>query len=518
MKDIIIFDTTLRDGEQSPGASLNIDEKLLVARQLEKLGVDVIEAGFPIASEGDFKAVKKIASMMKNTIVCGLARANETDIKRCWDAVKYAKKPRIHTFIATSKVHMEDKLKKTKEEIIEIAVNAVKLAKSLCDDVEFSPEDAGRTNLDYMCDVVRAAIGAGATTINIPDTVGYTEPKEFGDRIKYLFEKVPEAKNVVISVHCHNDLGNAVANSLSAIENGATQVEGCINGIGERAGNAAIEEVVMNLKTRKDYFNVNVNVNTKEIFRTSRLVSNLTGINVQRNKAIVGENAFAHEAGIHQHGVLANKNTYEIMISEDIGWEGENIVIGKHSGRHAIQKILKNEGLDVTKEQLEEITGKIKNLADSEKQIEIGDVIGIGRDVAFKLADSIQYIKLIEYSVTTGNKITPTATVKLEVYGEEKIGSGVGNGPIDAISSAIWSMLDTSLKLEKYNLRAITGGTNALANVSIQLKDIHDKIYGAKSVSEDVISASANALIDAINKALHYSETIHPQKDHFFFD
>ncbi|MEA1986780.1 MAG: 2-isopropylmalate synthase [Candidatus Marinimicrobia bacterium] len=518
MKDIIIFDTTLRDGEQSPGASLNIDEKLLVAHQLEKLGVDVIEAGFPIASKGDFEAVKQVAQSIKNSTVCGLARANKIDIMKCWDAVKYAKKPRIHTFIATSKVHMEDKLKKTKEEVIEITKDAVTLAKSLCDDVEFSPEDAGRTNLDYMCDVVRAAIKAGATTINIPDTVGYTEPKEFGDRIKYLFDKVPEVKDIVVSVHCHNDLGNAVANSLSAIENGATQIEGCINGIGERAGNAAIEEVIMNLKTRKDYFNVNVNVNTKELFRTSRLVSNLTGINVQRNKAIVGENAFAHEAGIHQHGILANKNTYEIMIAEDIGWEGENIVIGKHSGKHAIKKILDKEGLKVTKEQLIEITGKIKHLADTEKEIEFGDVIGIGRDVAFKLAAADQYIKLLEYSVTTGNKITPTATVKLEVYGEEKIGSGVGNGPIDAISSAIWSMIETSLKLVKYNLKSITGGTNALANVSIKLSDIHNHIYGAKAVSEDVISASANALIDAINKALHYSKTIHPQKDYFFFD
>ena len=372
MKDIIIFDTTLRDGEQSPGASLNIDEKLLIAHQLEKLGVDVIEAGFPIASQGDFEAVKRIALAMKHTTVCGLARASKFDITRCWEAVKYAKKPRIHTFIATSKVHMETKLKKTKEEIIEITTEAVKLAKSFCDDVEFSPEDAGRTDLDYMCDVVRAAIKAGATTINIPDTVGYTEPNEFGNRIKYLLEKVPEANDVVISVHCHNDLGNAVANSLAAIENGATQVEGCINGIGERAGNAALEEIIMNLKTRKDYYNVHVNINTKEIYRTSRLVSNLTGINVQRNKAIVGENAFAHEAGIHQHGVLANKNTYEIMISEDIGWEGENIVIGKHSGKHAVKKILENEGLKVTEKQLSEITAKIKNLADSRSHVFAG--------------------------------------------------------------------------------------------------------------------------------------------------
>lgn len=518
MRDIIIFDTTLRDGEQSPGASLTTDEKLLIAHQLEKLGVDVIEAGFPIASQGDFDAVKKIASAIKKSTVCGLARANKIDITKCWEAVKHAKKPRIHTFIATSKVHMEEKLKKTKEEILEITTNAVKLAKSFCDDVEFSPEDAGRTNLDYMCDVVRAAIKAGATTINIPDTVGYTEPKEFGHRIKYLLEKVPEAKKVVISVHCHNDLGNAVSNSLVAIENGATQVEGCINGIGERAGNAAIEEVIMNLKTRKDYYNVNLNINTREIFRTSRLVSNLTGINVQRNKAIVGENAFAHEAGIHQHGVLVNKNTYEIMISEDIGWEGENIVIGKHSGKHAVKKILKNEGLSVTKEQLDEITAKIKNLADSEKAIEIGDVIAIARSVAFQLSEADQYIKLKEYSVNTGNKITPTATIKLDIYGELKVGTGVGNGPIDAISNAIWSLIDTSLKLEQYYLKSITGGTNALANVFVKLSDIHNNIYSAKSVSEDVISASANAIIDAINKALHYNKSIHPQKDYFFFD
>ncbi|RKY53200.1 MAG: 2-isopropylmalate synthase, partial [Candidatus Neomarinimicrobiota bacterium] len=315
-KNILIFDTTLRDGEQSPGASLTVNEKILIAEQLSKLGVDVIEAGFPVASLGDFEAVKKIAQTIEGSVICGLARAVDKDIDRCWEAVKYAKKPRIHTFIATSSIHRDEKLHKSKEEVIADAVHAVKRAKSYCDDVEFSPEDAGRTSLEYMCDVVSAVIDAGASTINIPDTVGYTEPEEFGNRIKTLFEKVPEARNVVVSVHCHNDLGNAVANSLAAVRQGATQVECCVNGIGERAGNASLEEVVMNLETRRDFFDVDTHINTKELFKTSRLVSNLTGLSISRNKAIVGLNAFAHEAGIHVDGLLKERSTYEIMTPE----------------------------------------------------------------------------------------------------------------------------------------------------------------------------------------------------------
>ncbi len=505
---IIIFDTTLRDGEQSPGASLKVNEKLVIAHQLARLGVDVIEAGFPIASDGDFEAVKLVAQNVKGPTICGLARANDKDIDRCWEAIKYSAKPRIHTFIATSKVHREKKLQKTKEEIIELAVQAVSRAKSYCDNVEFSPEDAARTSLEYMCDVVKAAIEAGATTINIPDTVGYAEPKEFGDRIRYLFNKVPEAHNVVISVHCHNDLGNAVANSLAAVKAGATQVEGCINGIGERAGNASLEEIIMNLVIRNDFFNVEVGVNTCEIYHTSRLVSNLTGIDIQRNKAIVGMNAFAHEAGIHQHGVLKSKQTYEIMTPEEVGWTGENLVIGKHSGKHAVTALLEEEGFQLDKDTISLITERVKDLADKEKSVERDDVIAIARDITHQLSEEEQFVKLTEFTVTTGMNMTPTASVKLRVYGEAKIAAGVGDGPIDAVSNAIWQMVDPSLKLTDYHLKAITGGTDALADVSIKLTDENMNTFVARSVDEDVIRASAKAIIKGINKALNYKEKI----------
>lgn len=510
-RKIIIFDTTLRDGEQSPGASLTVDEKLVIARQLARLGVDVIEAGFPIASEGDFEAVKMIARNVQGPTICGLARANDADIDRCWEAVKYAEKPRIHTFIATSKVHRDEKLRKTKEEIIDLAVKAVRRAKSYCDDVEFSPEDAARTSLDYMCDIVRAVIAVGATTVNIPDTVGYSEPKEFGDRIRYLFEKVSEAKNIVVSVHCHNDLGNAVANSLAAVEAGAGQIEGCINGIGERAGNASLEEVVMNLTTRNDFYNVALNINTRELYKTSRLVSSLTGIEVQRNKAIVGVNAFAHEAGIHQHGVLKSKATYEIMTPEEVGWMGENLVIGKHSGKHAVTALLQDEGFQLDKDQIQQITEKVKNLADKQKSVEREDVIAIARDITHQLSEEEQFVKLEEFAVITGSAMTPTASVKLRVNSELKIAAGVGDGPVDAISNAIWQMVDPSLKLMDYNLKAITGGTDALADVSIKLSDENQNIFMARSVDEDVIRASAKAIVKGINKALNFREKIHPQ-------
>lgn len=506
-KNILIFDTTLRDGEQSPGASLTVNEKVIIAEQLSKLGVDVIEAGFPIASQGDFEAVKKIAQSVEGPIICGLARAVDKDIDCCWEAVKYAKKPRIHTFIATSSIHRDEKLKKSKEEVIASAVKAVKRAKSYCNDVEFSPEDAGRTSLDYMCDVVSAVIDAGATTINIPDTVGYTEPEEFAHRIQTLFEKVPEAKNVVISVHCHNDLGNAVANSLAAVKAGATQVECCMNGIGERAGNASLEEVVMNLKTRKDYFDVDTNINTKELFKTSRLVSNLTGLNLARNKAIVGLNAFAHEAGIHQHGVLQSKATYEIMNAEDVGWSGENIVIGKHSGKHAVMALLEEEGYILDSEQTLRVTEKVKDLADKNKSVERDDILAIAMDVLGQLSEIEQRIKLEGFTVTTGNGMIPTASVKLMINGEERIGTGVGDGPIDALSKAVWSIIDPSVKLLEYNLKAITGGTDALADVSIKLEDANGKIFMGRAVHEDVIRAGLLAIISGLNRYMNAYNT-----------
>lgn len=507
---IIIFDTTLRDGEQSPGASLTVPEKMIIARQLANLGVDVIEAGFPIASEGDFEAVKQIAQSITGPTICGLARANENDIDCCWEAVKYAAKPRIHTFIATSNIHLEKKLHKTQAEVVELAYKAVRYAKKHCPDVEFSPEDCARTSLDYMCEVVQAALEAGATTINIPDTVGYAQPEEFAGRIRYLIEKVPAIRQAVISVHCHNDLGNAVANSLAAIQAGATQVEGCINGIGERAGNAAIEEIVMNLVTRKDFFCVETGINTREIYRTSRLVSSLTGLSVQRNKAIVGQNAFSHEAGIHQHGVLSSRNTYEIMTPEEVGWEGENLVIGKHSGKHAVAALLEKEGFKLDSEQINKITNKVKELADKQKMVAADDILAIARDITMQLPEEEQHIRLEEFTVTTGSGLTPTASVRLNVEGEKKIGAAIGDGPIDAISNAIWSIIGPSLQLVEYNLKAITGGTNALADVSIKLADQKGNVFAARAVDEDVIKASAIGIVKGINKAFCFKQKIHP--------
>ncbi|MDP3766035.1 MAG: 2-isopropylmalate synthase, partial [Nanoarchaeota archaeon] len=488
MKKILIFDTTLRDGEQSPGASLTIQEKLMIAKQLARLNVDIIEAGFPIASDGDFESVRLIAKQVKGPIICGLARAVNEDIDRVWEAVKYAEKPRIHTFIATSQIHIEKKLRKSKEEVIQMAVDAVKRAKSYCKDVEFSPEDAARTDLDYMCDVVRAVIKAGATTINIPDTVGYAEPEEFGNRIRYIFEKIPEAKNVVISCHCHNDLGLAVANSLAAVQNGATQVECTVNGIGERAGNASMEEVVMNLKTRSDYFRgYHTNVNTKEIYKASRMVSSLTGLSVQRNKAIVGGNAFAHEAGVHQHGILSDKLTYEIMKSEEVGWIGEGLVIGKHSGRHAAEAMLKEMNYDFSPEQIDQVMELVKELADKQKEIMREDVIAIANDVLSSLAKEEQIVVLNEAKVNTGNKETPIAYVKLVINGKLQEGVGKGVGPVDAVCNAIRAVVGPDVKLKEYNLKAITGGTNALANVVIKVEDNGNNIFRAEALDGDVI-------------------------------
>ena len=384
MKTIKIFDTTLRDGEQSPGASLNKQEKLQVATQLKNLNVDIIEAGFPAASNDDFEAVKEIAAKIKGPIICGLARTLKKDIDLCWQAVSNSENPRIHVFIATSEVHINKKLRKTEQQILEIIQENVSYAKSLCNDIEFSPEDAARTNIDFMIKAVETAINAGATTINIPDTVGYSMPDEFAERIKKVFdnfENLIKEKNVTISVHCHNDLGNAVSNSLAAIKQGASQIECTINGLGERAGNAALEEIVMNINTRKDYFNATTNINLKEIFKTSKLVSELTGIEVQRNKAVVGKNAFAHEAGVHQHGILSDSQTYEIMYPEEIGWQGENLVIGKHSGKHAIKEILEKNNIFLDEERLNEAVNKVKIIADKNKKIENSEIIDIANNL-----------------------------------------------------------------------------------------------------------------------------------------
>jgi 2-isopropylmalate synthase len=508
-KRILIFDTTLRDGEQSPGASLTSSEKLLIAKQLAKLGVDIIEAGFPITSDGDFESVKQIAQEVRGPVICGLARAMKEDIDRAWEAVQHAERPRIHTFVATSQIHIDKKLRKSQDEVIEMASSAVKHAKSLCSDVEFSPEDAARTDIDYMCSVVEAAIKAGATTINIPDTVGYAEPSEFGNRIKMVFERLGDLimeKNVVISVHCHDDLGLSVANSLAGVMNGALQVECTINGIGERAGNASLEEFVMNLKTRSDYFSeFSTSINTKEIFATSQMVSNLTGLSVQRNKAIVGRNAFAHEAGIHQHGMLKDKKTYEIMNAEDVGWTGEHLVIGKHSGRAAVENTLTERGYGLDTEQIDLVMARIKQLADKEKEVVREDIIAIATDVLGQVTSDEKIVELVDFTITTGCSGDASASVALKVSGEERKGEATGVGPVDALAKAIIA-LTHPLKLKEYNLKAITGGTNALANVMILVEDDSGTVFSAEGVSEDIVKASAVALVKGLNKALNFSK------------
>ena len=502
MKRIYIFDTTLRDGEQSPGANLTPSEKLIIAKQLEKLNVDIIEAGFPIASKGSFEAVEEIAKEIRNPVICALARTAKEDIDAAWNAIKHAEKPRIHVFVATSQIHLDHKLRKTQEEIIGMVQEMVRYAKSFCNDIEFSPEDASRTDMDYMCKVVEEAIAAGATTINVPDTVGYAQPEEFGKRFKYILEKVPNIKGIILSAHCHDDLGLATANSIAAIQNGATQVEGTINGIGERAGNTALEEVIMALKTRKEFYDAYTEINTKEIFNASQLVSRLTGMEVQRNKAIIGRNAFAHESGIHQHGVISYKSTYEIMNPEEIGWSGENIVIGKLSGKHAVNTVLEQAGIKLEKSQLEIVTAKVKDLSDKQKEIERDDIIALAIDVVTGLDKADDIIKLEELTVITGVNLTPSSTVGLIINGEKKIGTAIGVGPVDAASNAIKSIIGSFINLKEYNLKAVTGGTNALASVSIKFEDDNKHVFVSEAVESDVIMASVKAIIKGANKAL----------------
>ncbi|MEA3343653.1 MAG: 2-isopropylmalate synthase [archaeon] len=496
-KIIEIFDTTLRDGEQSPGATLTIDEKLKIACQLAKLKVDTIEAGFPIASNDDFKAVKLIAQNVEGPYICGLCRTVEEDIKRAWSAVKYSNKPCIHTFIATSDLHLQYKLKKTRDEAVEMAKNAVRLAKSLTDRVEFSAEDASRSDKEYLCKVIQTAIDEGAVVVNIPDTVGYSQPGEFGQLINYIKENVENIDKTIISVHCHDDLGLAVANSIEAVRRGAGQVEGTINGIGERAGNASLEEVIMNLRTRSDYFNCDTNIDTKQIYSTSKMVARYTGISVQRNKAIIGENAFAHEAGIHQHGMLSNPLCYEIMNPEAIGKKTQ-LIFGKHSGRHAIEEGLKKLKYKFSQEQLTKITQKIKDLADKQKAVLEEDIIAIA-DYELNKSSKKPKVVLEELSVMTGNMITPTAIVKVNVEGDQRTSTGYGIGPVDAATNAIRNILDSSIKLKEYNLKAITGGTDALVDISLVLTDKNKKEYKSRAIDADIVMASVKALINAMN-------------------
>lgn len=497
-RKIEIFDTTLRDGEQTPGISLNVKEKLEIARQLEKLSVDVIEAGFPIASNGDFNAVKAIAENVKGPVITGLARANFKDIDRAAEALKAAERPRIHTFIASSPIHMKYKLKMTEEQVLEAAVAAVKRAKSFVEDVEFSAEDASRSDVEFLCRLFSAAIKAGATVINIPDTVGYTTPGEFGQLIKTIMERVPEIDKVKVSVHCHDDLGMAVANSLEAVIYGATQVECAVNGLGERAGNAALEEIVMALDTRKDFYQVEHGINTKQIYRTSKMVSTITGIFIQPNKAIVGANAFAHESGIHQHGVLTEKSTYEIMTPQSIGLTTNILVLGKHSGRHAFAERLKEMGYELSQDELNKAFERFKDLADRKKEISDLDIEAIVEDQVMKLP---QHIELECFQVSTGNKAIATATVRVNVNGKVIEEASTGDGPIDAIYKALERACNMNCKLVDYSIRSVTEGKDALGEVTVRVEK-DGRTFLGRGLSIDIIEASAMAYTNAMNKTI----------------
>ncbi|MGH7324531.1 MAG: 2-isopropylmalate synthase [Candidatus Rokuibacteriota bacterium] len=505
MDRVMIFDTTLRDGEQAPGFSMNTMEKLEMARQLARLNVDVIEAGFPISSDEDFEATREVARQVGTLdgapIICGLSRVGLGDIDRCWEAVKHARRPRIHTFVATSDIHLKYKLRKSRAEVMKAAVEAVRHARGYCADVEFSPEDASRSDFDYMCDVLSAVIDAGAGTINIPDTVGYAIPREWGERIARIRDKVQVADRVVLSVHCHNDLGQAVANSLTAIMNGARQVECTINGIGERAGNASLEEIVMALRTRQDFFGFDSRVRSEEIFRTSRLLSHITGVHVQPNKAIVGENAFAHEAGIHQDGVLKEKLTYEIMRPEDIGRPSNKLVLGKHSGRHALAARLKDLGFDLAGADLDRAFKAFKDLADRKKEVYDEDLMAIVTDEATQAEGAYQ----LEYlHVISGTSVIPSATVKLRKDGQSHQDSGVGDGPVDAVLNAIDAITGMKGRLQDYALRAATSGKDAVGEVAVKV-DFDGTVVSGKGSSTDVIEASARAYLSALNRLVRQS-------------
>ena len=509
MKDkLIIFDTTLRDGEQSPGASMNKDEKVHIARALEKMRVDVIEAGFAIASVGDFEAVSAVANTIKDSVVCSLARALDKDIDRAAKALSGANKKRIHTFIATSDIHMKKKLNMTRDEVVAQTIRAVSRARNLCDDVEFSPEDAGRSDTDFLCTVIEAAIKAGANTINIPDTVGYSTPEEFGKKIAKLITSIPNADKAIFSTHCHNDLGLAVANSLAAVKYGVRQVECTINGLGERAGNAALEEVVMAVKTRGDIFNCYTDIDTTNILSTSRLVSAITGFSVQPNKAIVGINAFAHESGIHQDGVLKHRETYEIMRAEDIGWNANQLILGKHSGRNAFRARLKDLDIDIEdKEAFEGIFIRFKELADKKHRIFDEDIYILASEQ--QDVDYSDVIKFDSIKVNIGDSLA-TSEISAFISGKKTTAKATTAGGVDATFSAINKLVATKVKLKSYSVNNITSGTDSLGVVNVRIEYRGSKI-SASGTDVDIVKASAKAYIGAINKALLNIKKYHPQ-------
>jgi len=493
---VYIFDTTLRDGEQSPGASMNTAEKLRIATQLEKLGVDAIEAGFPAASEGDFEAVSEIARKVVNSEVVALARASVHDIDRAWNAVCHAARPKIHTFLATSDIHMEYKLRMNREEVLKTAVEAVKYARSFTDNVEFSAEDGSRSDPDFLCKVFGAVIEAGARVVNLPDTVGYAVPHEFGRLVEYVMKHTPGIDKVRLSVHCHNDLGLATANTLAAIHAGARQAEVTINGIGERAGNTSMEELVMTINTRPNYLPVTTGIETTRIYRVSRLVSMITGIMIQPNKAVVGANAFAHEAGIHQDGMIKNAMTYEIMKPETIGLTSSRMVMGKHSGKHALRKHLKNMGYDLSDEELRQVFEKFKTLADKKKVVLDEDIEALVNERVLRTED-IYGLKYLH--VSCGTTVMPVATVVLKINDQEYTCTGSGNGPIDAAYNAIADLTKTTSTLLRFSVSALTGGTDAQGEVTVRLRE-DDLIALGRGADPDIITASALAFINGLNR------------------
>ena len=507
---LIIFDTTMRDGEQSPGAAMTKDEKLRIARQLERMRVDVIEAGFPAASDGDFAAVKAVAAAVRDSTVCGLARANEQDVRRCGEAVKGAKSPRVHTFIATSPIHMEKKLRMEPSQVIAQAVKSVKWAREYTDNVEFSPEDAGRSDVDFLCRIIEQVIAAGATTINVPDTVGYTLPEHFGGLIRQLRERIPNSDKAVWSVHCHNDLGLAVANSLSAVLNGARQVECTINGLGERAGNASLEEIVMAVRTRQDAFPCDTGIDATQIVPASKLVSGITGYPVQPNKAIVGANAFAHESGIHQDGVLKHRETYEIMSAQSVGWSTNRLTLGKLSGRNAFKTRLHEIGIELESEEaLNAAFKRFKELADKKREIFDDDLQALITEENLEHVENERY-HLVSLTAHSETGEVPFARIVLSDAGRERPAHAKGSGPVDASFKAIESLVASGAELLLYSVNNITSGTDSQGEVTVRLsKD--GRIVNGQGADTDIVVASAKAYINALNKLHSKLERLNPQ-------
>lgn len=509
--NLIIFDTTMRDGEQSPGASMTKDEKIRIGKALEKMKVDVIEAGFAAASPGDFEAIQAVAANVKYSTICSLARAIDRDIEHAAEALKKAERARIHTFIATSPIHMQHKLRMEPDQVIERAVHAVKKARNLVEDVEFSCEDAGRSEIDFLCRIIEAAINAGARTINIPDTVGYAIPSEFGATIKTLIERIPNADKAIFSVHCHNDLGLAVANSLAAVTNGARQVECTINGLGERAGNASLEELVMAMRTRQDFFNISTGIDATQIVPTSRLVSSITGFPVQPNKAIVGANAFAHESGIHQDGVLKHRETYEIMKAEDVGWGANKMIMGKHSGRAAFRSRLEELGVSFeTDESLNTAFARFKELADKKHEIFDEDLQAlVSESISRSVTDRFKLVAMSAHS-QTGE--VPIAKVILSMDGTEHAEEAEGSGPVDAAFKAIEKIVQSNVSLQLYTVNAITEGTDSQGEVTVRLEK-GGRIVNGNGADTDIVTASVKAYICALNLLMDDQARQHPQVD-----